>query len=148
MLLSKVLCYDKWITTKLTWERLWRGNPPYFSPMASFQFLKPQVRNTSDILLVSAQSLTLFLLYYFNKNKAKRFILHLVVYDSWPLFKPQRLKGLIGRLFVPKLLLQKCRSLWVIRGYHPTLEETNLKLCNDLSLQVYFQNCNLPHAYQ
>ena len=56
-----------------------------------------------------------FLLYCFNTNKAKRFIVRLVVRDSWPLFKPRRLKRSIGRFFVPKLLLWKRKSLWVIR---------------------------------
>ena len=56
-----------------------------------------------------------FLLYCFNTNKAKRFILRLVVRDPWPLFKPRRLKRSIGRFFVPKLSLRKRKSLWVIR---------------------------------
>ena len=56
-----------------------------------------------------------FMLYCFNTNKAKRFILRLVVCDPWPLFKPERLQGSIGWLFVLKLSLRKCKSLWVTR---------------------------------
>ena len=56
-----------------------------------------------------------FLLYYFNTSKAKRFTLRLVVRDPWPLFEPGRLKGSIGRLFVPKHSLRKRKSLQVIR---------------------------------
>ena len=81
-----------------------------FSPVASFQFVKPRVRNASDVLLVSAG----ILLYCFNTSKAKRFTLHLVVRDPWPLFELGRLKGSISRLFVPKLSLRKHKSLRVI----------------------------------
>jgi len=56
-----------------------------------------------------------FLLYCFNTNKAECFVLRLVVRDPWPLFKPRRLKGSIGRLFVPKISPWKCKSLGVIR---------------------------------
>ena len=81
-----------------------------------------------------------FLLYCFNTNKAKRFILHLVVRDPWPLFKPRTLKGSIGQLFVPKLLLWKRKSLRMIRFI--TQFWKKLELRYDLSPRPHVQNCS------
>ena len=86
-----------------------------FSPVASFQFVKPRVRNPSDVLLVSAQFLSLSCctaLIQAKQNALPSVSLYVI---QWPLFEPGRLKGSIGRLFVPELSLRKRKSLRVIR---------------------------------
>ena len=89
-----------------------------------------------------------FLLYCFNTNKAKRFILRLVVCDPWPLFELGRLKGSIGRLFVPKLLLRKRKSLRVIRFITQLWKKQVLNFAMIPTHWAHIQNCSFPHAYQ
>ena len=105
--LMHLFCYNIYKQQKLTWDRLWRGNPPCFSPVVICKGLgeKRIIRCFAGQHAIPNP----FLLYCFNINKAKHFILCLVVRDSWPLFEPQRLKGLIGWLLSPNFCFRNVK---------------------------------------
>lgn len=125
-LLSKVFCYDKCTTKTYMGAFMKRKSSVLFSN-SIFLICKVSGMKCIRCFIGHCAIPNSFLLYCFNINKAKCFILRLVVCDPWPVFKPQRLKESKGQLFVPKLLLQKSKSLgWL--GYHPTLKETSLEL--------------------